>query len=199
MRAFALVTPARRSEILRGFAGVVRNAIAGNPALRLLDAPDIARAETDEPWERLPSIFSFSLRAPHDPARCLTPIEARAVYLWLNADLSGILPGNAAAARICHIGQPVRLPQPSAAQRGSAQRGTEGFMGVLRVSAGARLISGEPSHKGLPHPLRIQREFADLQMVFEKIGLILRHWQILHMADPQPRYRAAARETVAAK
>lgn len=189
MRAFVLVPPAERAEILRGFAAAVHESVAANPALTLLEAPEIARGEDDEAWECLPSIFSFSLRAPHDPGRCLTPIEARAVYLWLNADLSEILPGDAAASRICHIGQPVRLPQP----------GSEGFMGVLRVSAGARLISGEPSHKGLAHPLRIQREFADLAMVFEKIALILRNWQSLWTADPAPRYRAAAREAITVK
>lgn len=189
MRAFSAVPPTCRLEILRGFGAVVRAAIAGFPALTLLDAPQITRDAADEAWERLPSIFSFSLRAPHAPSRCLTPVEARAVYLWLNADLSGILPGEEPASRICHVGQPVRLPQP----------GAEGFMGVLRVSAGARLISGEPSHKGLPHPLRIEREFADLRMVFLKIDFILRHWQILHMADPTPRYRASRREHVAVK
>ncbi len=193
MRAFAAVPPSRRAEILRGFGAVVSAAIAGLPALALLDAPQIARDAADEAWERLPSIFSFSIRAPHAPGRCLTPIEARGVYRWLNADLSGILPGEAAASCICHIGQPVRLPQPAAPQPGG-----EGLMGVLRVSAGARLISGEPSHKGLPHPLRIAREFADLQMVFKKIDLILRHWQILCMAGPMPRFRASRRETVAA-
>jgi hypothetical protein len=189
MRAFVLVQPAERAEILLGFAEAVRESVATNPALTLLEAPEIARGEDDEAWECLPSIFSFSLRAPHDPGRCLTPIEARAVYLWLNADLSEILPGDAAASRICHIGQPVRLPQP----------GSEGFMGVLRVSAGARLISGEPSHKGLAHPLRIQREFADLAMVFEKIALILRNWQSLWTADPAPRYRVTSREAIAVK
>jgi len=194
MRAFSMVPLSRRAEILCGFGDVVRAAIAGFPALTLLEAPQITRGAADEAWERLPSIFSFSLRAPHAPGRWLTPVEARAVYLWLNADLSGILPGEEAASRICHIGQPVRLPQPPAARPGA-----EGFMGVLRVSAGARLISGEPSHKGLPHPLRIEREFADLRMVFKKIDFILRHWQILYVADPMPRYRVSRREIVAVK
>ncbi len=179
MKAFKLVAPARRAEILRGFGAVVRAAVAENPALALLDAPPIYRGEMDEPWERLPSIFSFSMRSPSDPQRCLDPAEARAVYIWLNADLSGVLPGHAAAGRICHIGQPVRLPQPDG----------QGEMGVLRVSAGARLISGEPSHKGLGGPLRIQREFADLQVVFAKIGLILAHFRQLQAADPAPHYR----------
>jgi hypothetical protein len=192
MRAFAAVSPRRRAETLAGFAAVVQDAIAANPMLTLLEAPSIARSPADESWERLPSIFTFSLRAPHAPGRCLTPIEARSVYLWLNADLSEIIPGHPAASRICHIGQPVRLPQP-----GAARRGSESFMGVLRVSAGARLISGEPSHEGLAYPLRIAREFADLEMVFDKIALILDHWQLLRLADPAPRYRATRRQTTA--
>ncbi len=177
IKAFNLVPPPRRAEILRGFGAEVRAAIAANPALALLDAPAIARLEADEPWERLPSIFSFSLRPP-GRKHALDPIEARAVYVWLNADLGKILPGHPAASRICHIGQPVRLPQPDG-----------GYIGVLRVSAGARLISGEPSHKGLGGPLRIQREFADLRTVFEKIALILEHFELLRAADPAAQYR----------
>ena len=185
IKAFNLVSPLRRSEILRGFGNEVRAAIAANPALALLDAPAIARLEADEPWERLPSIFSFSLRLP-GRKHALDPIEARAVYVWLNADLGKILPGHPAASRICHIGQPVRLPQPDG-----------GFIGVLRVSAGARLISGEPSHKGLAQPMRIQREFADLQTVFEKIGLILDHFEALKAADPAAHYRRTKQESTA--
>ena len=179
IKAFRLVAPSRRAEILRGFSAVVHAAVAANPALTLLETLQISRGETDESWERLPSIFSFSMRSPIHPERNLDPAEARAVYVWLNADLSAVLPGHAAAARICHIGQPVRLPQPDG----------NGVMGVLRVSAGARLISGEPSHRGLRGALRIQREFADLQMVFEKIGLILEHFQQLQIANPAPHYR----------
>ena len=185
IKAFNLVPPPRRAEILRGFGAEVRAAIAANPALALLDAPAIARLEADEPWERLPSIFSFSLRPP-DRKHALDPIEARAVYVWLNADLGKILPGHPAASRICHIGQPVRLPQPDG-----------GFIGVLRVSAGARLISGEPSHKGLGGPLRIQREFADLRTVFEKIALILEHFEALRVADPAAQYRLVKQASTA--
>jgi hypothetical protein len=107
-------------------------------------------------------------------------VEARAVYLWLNADLCPLLPGNPAAARICHIGQPVKLPSAHGAQ------------GVLRVSAGARLISGEPSHRGLSRKTRVARELADLETVFDKIGLILRNWDLLWAANPAPRYRPAS-------
>ena len=189
MRALMRVPAARFVEILAGFGEVVREAIAANPALALLPPPRVSRFSlfecgNEEPWETLPSIFCFSLQAPHAPARRLTPAEARAVYLWLNADLSEFIPHESAASRICHIGQPVRLPQPP-----GASADAEPFMGVLRVSAGARLIAGEPSHKGLARRRRIRREFADLAMVFEKIGLILRHWHVLAAADPAPHYR----------
>ncbi len=180
MQAFFATTPASRSAILRAFAETVRTAIAANPALTLLESPPIARNASDEAWERLPSIFTFSLNAPHAPERCLTPAEARAVYLWLNTDLSPLLPQEAGlAARICHIGQPVPLPQ-----KGSTEK-----QGALRVSAGARLISGEPSHHALGDAARLTQEFSDLTTVFAKIGLILRHWHLLWAANPEPSYR----------
>jgi hypothetical protein len=183
MRAVARIPAARKAEILTGFAGAVRAAIAANPALTLLPAPPIDRADA-EPWERLQSIFTFSLRAPHAPERCLTPAEARSVYLWLNADLSGVIPESPhIASRICHIGQPVPLPQP----------GSAAPQGALRVSAGARLLSGEPAHRGLARAARLAREYADLVLVFAKIGLILRHWHILTAANPAPSFRAASK------
>ncbi len=183
IEAFLAVPPARREAILNGFAAVVASQIAANPALQLLPTPPLDRGA--EAWERCPSIFSFSLAAPRDPARCLDPEEARAVYRWLNADLSAALPALAPADQrlarlICHIGQPVKLPGPDGRPRG-----------VLRVSAGARLISGEPSHRALEHRTRVAREFADLAAVFGKIGLILAHYPALAAADPQPYYRSA--------
>jgi hypothetical protein len=180
MRALLRTPPARRAAILQGFGNMVRQKIAAMPSLRLLEQPSINRHQTAEPWELLPSIFSFSLRAPHAPERNLTPVEARAVYLWLNADLSPFLPGDPVAGKICHIGQPVKLPSPHGAQ------------GVLRVSAGARLISGEPSHTGLSHKTRLARELADLATVFDKIDLILQNWYHLWAANPSPRYRPSA-------
>jgi len=182
IKALQRVPPARRAEILRGFGETVRAAIAAQPALNLLEAPAIHRTGADEDWERLPTIFTFSLRAPHAPERCLTPAEARQVYTWLNTDLSPLLPDESwVAARICHIGQPVPLAQPNGA----------GQMGALRVSAGARLISGEPSHRNLAAQARLAREFLDLNTVFLKIDLILRNWDKLAKANPAPAYRPA--------
>jgi hypothetical protein len=190
MQALLRVAPARRAEILEGFGQIVRAAVAAQPALSLLDTPEIDRGPQAEPWEHLPSIFTFSLRAPHAPGRCLTPAEARNVYFWLNTDLSPLFPAEQRlAARICHIGQPVPLPQPGCAEP----------QGALRVSAGARLLSGEPSHRGLARAARLQREFADLAVVFRKIDLILRNWDRLSAANPQPCYRPARDGEAAAR
>jgi len=182
IRALLRTRPARRAEILNGFGAAVRDAIATQPNLTLQEAPGLLRGIFDEDWERLPSIFAFSIRAPHAPSRCLTPAEARSIYTWLNTDLSAMVPEDPdVAARICHIGQPVPLAQPNG----------EGLMGVLRVSAGARLISGEPSHGLLGPKARLEREFADVATVFAKIGLILRHWEVLCAINPAPSYRPA--------
>jgi hypothetical protein len=162
---------------LAAFGDVVRDEVAARPALTLVEAPEIARGL--ENWELCPSIFTFLLRAPHAPGRFLTPVEARAVYLWLNTDLSALLPGAAVAGRICHIGQPVALPRAG------------GLAGALRVSAGARLISGEPSHRGLSGAARLAREFDDLRCVFEKIEVLLENWAVLWATSPAPRYRPA--------
>jgi hypothetical protein len=175
----------QRAEILRGFAAVVTAKTAADPALTLYPAPPIRRATTDESWERCQSIFTFAIAAPHAPGRNLDPVEARAVYHWLNADLSAVLPGLDEAARniaakICHIGQPVPLRGPDG-----------GSVGVLRVSAGARLLSGEPSHGSLAAEARIAQELSDLAVVFDKISLILKHFSELQAANPAPVYKAA--------
>jgi hypothetical protein len=185
MRAVMAVPPARRAEILAAFAATVARKIAENPALKLLPRPPLRRGPHDEAWETLRSIFTLTIQAPHDRRRYLTPAEARAVYVWLNADLSPFLPGRPEiAAKICHIGQPVSLPQA----------GADGLQGVLRVSAGARLISGEPSHRVLAEHVRLDREMADLATVFDKIGLILSNWEQLWAANPAPRYRVEGRK-----
>jgi len=180
MRAFARVPDCLRTEILDGFTAVVRRKIAENPALVLLDVPALERGVED--WERRRSIISFLLRGAD--GRWLSPVEARSVYLWLNADLSPWISAPA-AARICHIGQPVTI----------------GAAGALRVAAGARLFAGEPSHRGFSQAQRLKREFADLAVVFDKIALILAHWPRLWAENPQPRYRnfgAVRREAEAA-
>ena len=183
--ALLRISQKRRAAIVAGFGRTVREAVAADPALRLLESLPPERGPNARPWERLASVFAFAVRAPF-AERWLDPDEARAVYRWLNADLSRALPEAPAAlaARICHIGQPVALPQCD---------GLPGAMGVLRVSCGARLIAGEPSHRGLGPAERLAREFADVRTVFAKVRLIRENWRRLAASDPKPHYRSRAR------
>ena len=175
MRVFAAVDPAWRCTVLERFGAAVRAAVAASPDLRLLPPPVPARAFPE--WDALPTIFSFAVlfeRRPMDPA------EARQVYRWLNSDLRTALPDAepALAGLRCHIGQPAPV-----AEAGGA------VAGVLRISAGARLVSGEPSHAGLDREQRLDREIADMGAAIAKIGLIVRHYARLQRADPGPTFR----------
>lgn len=180
-RALFRIPPGRRAEILQCFHVVIHQAIAEQPGLRLLPVPALHRHSEQEPWETCQSIFTFSLPHPTHSGGLLDPAEARSVYFWLNTDLSPYLAPKhrGLASLICHIGQPVALPAPSG----------QGQFGALRVNAGARLISGEPTHRGLSARLRLGREFADLTAVFDKISLILANWDHLTACNPIPRYR----------
>ena len=182
IRALLRVAPERRGDILRGFGQTVRAAIARHEALTLLEAPAITRFEGAEDWELLPSIFTFSLRAPHEPGTLPHPGGgAQRVSLAEHRPLGAAAAGRRAGG--------AHLPYRPAGAVAAAGRG--GLQGALRVSAGARLISGEPSHRGLRAQARLNREFSDLALVFAKIDLILRHWSVLVEANPAPRYRPA--------
>ena len=110
--------------------------------------------------------------------------EARRIYQWLNADLTGVLPPGAQgkdrelAARRCHIGQPVPVTLADGV-----------IIGALRIAAGARLVSGEPSHAGLSEQQRIHREIADAGIILEKLALILREYPRLQAANPRSSFR----------
>ncbi|HEX7389160.1 MAG TPA: hypothetical protein VF286_03550 [Acidiphilium sp.] len=178
-RAFARVDEARKTAIVARFAATVRDSIARHAMFVLLPVPDPSRESAG--WDTLRSVFGFAVRMPGDSARLLDPAAMRKLYHWLNADCSVLFEDEAErrlAARICHIGQPVALPD-----------GAGGQVGWLRVSAGARLISGEPSHRGLAASRRLDREMADLALVFDKIALLHAHWARLQEEDPAPRYR----------
>ena len=189
MRAFAAVPPETVTEILEGFARTVRGAFEANPDLRLHDVPALTRAHDAHGWDTIRTIFAFSIRAPSAPgsregARLLDVEEAARVYAWLNSDISAHLAPGASeadrglAARLFHLGQPVAIVGPGGAKSGA-----------LRISAGARLVSGEPSHAGLAHHARIESELADALAALAKVSLVLRNYDTLRAANPRPRFR----------
>lgn len=178
--------PVVRARLAR-FLTALEGAIDADPDLRRLPVPHPARPPLADAWDDRGTILSFFVRDPlavtpsGDDFVPLGLEPARALYRWLNADLSHLVPegeDRALAGLLCHVGQPVPLPHPML--RGAA--------GALRLSAGARLVSGEPSHDGLVPDLRMDREIRDAQRVLAKIGLILRHWTTLAASDPVQTY-----------
>jgi hypothetical protein len=182
MAAFAAVPDAEIIAVLRQFGQRVRTGIKANPDLVLHESPHAMRRDAAARWDDLPTVFTFSLLAPGDPRAPLGPEDARLVYELLNSDLSDALPPVLSkterhlAALRCHIGQPVPL------------RDGDGIAGALRLCAGARLVSGEPSRAALEPAQRLAGEIADSLAVLDKISLILRHFARLKEARPRPSY-----------
>ncbi|GAA4503512.1 hypothetical protein [Gluconacetobacter tumulicola] len=177
--------PVVRARLAR-FLTALEAAIDSDPDLRRLPVPHPARPPLADAWDDRGTILSFFVRDPlASSGEDFVPLAlepARALYRWLNADLSRVVPegaDRALAGLLCHVGQPVPLPHPML-------RG--GVAGALRLSAGARLVSGEPSHDGLVPDLRMDREIGDARRVLAKIGLILRYWETLAAADPVQTY-----------
>ena len=184
MEAFARVPAAARHAILDGFTTRVRRAVAAHPSLIAIAPAGPARAAVPgaEDWDSLGTIISFAIRDPVSGVP-MDMAAARAVYGWLNADLSAVLPPGTGpdelslARRPMHIGQPAPLAGPGGAR-----------YGALRLSAGARLVSGEPSLAHLAQDARVEREAADALAVLDKIALILRHLPLLRAANPAACY-----------
>lgn len=119
------------------------------------------------------SIFPFYI---YRGGRRLSVPEATTVYRALNADLTSLLPDpvtaedRALGAQLCHIGQPVAVPDL-----------TGGVAGTLRISAGSRIVAETWSGDGEAiSTARLQREFEQVQTILGKIQLILRHFDRLH-------------------
>ena len=192
MQAFRAVPEPQLLQRLERFLSAVRQAIGVHPDLMLIDVPPPAR-DAGASWDRLQTILSFMVLEPHEAGcqsgyahrRPLTLESARRLYRWLNADVSRALPPCATPAELnlarllCHVGQPVPVAHEAL---GGAQAG------ALRISAGARVVSGEPSHNGLGSDDRIAREIADMRRVLDKITLLLRHWPAVAEAGPEPSY-----------
>ncbi len=190
MRAFAAVPAGAAKDILGRFGSLMQGAILANPDLVLHDVRPLVRPADPEGWDSLRTIFAFSIRAPRAAAQAggsaelLGVEDAARLYGWLNSDLAPHLGSSASgaeralAARLFHVGQPVAL-----ACEGSRS-------GALRVSAGARLVSGEPSHAHLSTEARIDGELTDALGALAKISLVLRHYDAIRAIDPRPRFRA---------
>ena len=187
MEAFAAVEVAEARRILKRFGQRVGEAIRKSPDLFVHETPSPGRPARSESWDSVPTIFTFSIWRKADgdgPGKLLDPNEARQVYWWLNSDLSSCLPSGvtnqerALAKRQFHIGQPI----PISSRFGNPS-------GALRLSAGARLVSGEPSQAAADSAVRLEGEIDDAIAALSKISLIMRHYEPICSKDPRPHYR----------
>jgi len=196
MQAFAAVPDAVARDRAARFLQGTDEAIAACPDLLPVPVPPPARdrlpGDAFDGWDMLQTIRSVLVLSPGPaPRRPLAVAEARCVYRWLNADISPVLQRGADDAEralgrlLCHIGQPAPVAHDALAGEPA---------GALRISVGARLLSGEPSHDGLDAQARLEREIADVRRVVAKISLILQHWDALLALDPVPRFSIEATE-----
>ncbi len=170
MAAFHAVPPAEARRILERFLSAIGAAIQASPRLRLLPCPLPERGVPGS-WDGLATIFTFAAAPP----KARTPLgmdDLRRLHVWLNRDVSPLLPPKARerdhrlAALACHIGQPVRVGES---------------LSGLRLAAGARLVSGarRAMLAGRSVEAFLDLEIAEAKLVLAKLDMLLRHWRYL--------------------
>jgi hypothetical protein len=188
MVAFAKVPALRKRQILEQFTDAVAAAIDANPDLVRVEAPRLQRpalGDAQAGWDEIQTIIPFLVLG--QDRRPLDLEGARRLYQWMNADVTAALPSYLPVAERflaglrCHIGQPAPVAD-----------GDGGLAGALRISAGARLVSGEPSHEGIEGSARVAREIGDAKACLDKLSMLLRHRVLLELHDPQPSFGAPA-------
>ncbi|MFN3075545.1 MAG: hypothetical protein ABT940_01440 [Alphaproteobacteria bacterium] len=161
MEAFESAGRDGRAEACLGqFLDAVREAVEASPCLRrfAVPAPDRSPLGRSRGWDALPTILTFAVLRKRGGALDLPALHR--LYGALNRDVSADIPGDVTAAErklaavCCHIGQPVSL---------GGLGGEE--VGGLRLSAGARVVSGGD----------VEREIVEARLVLDKIALLVRH------------------------
>jgi len=160
IRAYYAVPDAFRRQALTTFANGAQRIIASSPSLQLL--PPQRRGENDSlDDEELaqPTIFPFAIR---HHGRTFSFEACRKIHRALSEPGDGV-PATAQgcapeiAAKVCLIGQPVAL----------------GHRAVLRISAGARLVSETWSPREEVARENLQRELGHLSAIVAKIEWLL--------------------------
>lgn len=170
MAAFHAVPPPEARRILERFLASIHAAIGAMPRLRLLPCPAPERDEAVS-WDGLATILTFAVTPPKARAP-LGMDDLRRLHVWLNRDVSPLLPAKARekdrrlAALACHIGQPVLVGES---------------LSGLRLAAGARLVSGarRAMLAGRSVEAFLDLEIAEAKLVLAKLDMLLRHWRHL--------------------
>jgi hypothetical protein len=168
---------------LTQFALTVPQLIAAAPCLELMPLPDEEPATLDNEEFATRTIFPFFIRRRGVK---LSHAAAAILYRALNDDVASLLPATLPpmlrllAARRCHIGQPVAVPD-----------GMGGTFGALRISAGARVVSESwRSDDILAARENLRGEFDQIRAIVEKLALLVRYYDTI-----EPAYSAAPPST----
>jgi len=189
MRAYFAVPKGFREFALRQFAEVVPRLIAAErscEALRLGEEP--ATDASDEEFA-VRTIFPFFVRGN---GRLLSQAQAAIIYRALNDDVAGLLPSTLPpmlrllAARRCHIGQPVAVAD-----------GPSRFVGALRISAGARVVSETWDQDALVARENLRAEFDQVRAILEKIRLLARYFEAIEPVYAPPGTQSPQRVSAA--
>jgi hypothetical protein len=188
MRAYYAVPDSFRALALAQFAEAVPQLIAAERCLEPMPLPSPAPEALDDEEFASRTIFPFFVRRK---GALLSYAEASVLYRALNDDVAPLLPGSLPpmlrflAARRCHIGQPVAVPD-----------GKGGSLGALRISAGARVVSESWRGDALAARENLRGEFDQVRAIVEKLALLVRYFDVIepvYAAGPIPTpYRVSA-------
>jgi hypothetical protein len=162
MHAFNAIDVSVRNKRLRDLCRRIHFELRSRRCLEIVAAPVGDRDGTGHGWDVCRTIWTFVLKreaAAQGLRKTLDYDEAWQVYVWLNRNLSAMLPSQATAAEralaatSCHIGQPVRI-----------RCSDGGVAGGLRLALGARSLTAVAHDAGC---------------VLDKIEVILKYWSQL--------------------
>jgi hypothetical protein len=183
MRDYYAVPDSFREFALTQFAQTVSQLIAAEPCLELMPLSDEEPATLDNAEFATRTIFPFFIRCRGE---LLSHVQASVLYRALNDDVASLLPATLPpmlrllAARRCHIGQPVAVPD-----------GMGGSLGALRISAGARVVSETwRADDILAARENLRGEFDQVRAIVEKLALLVRYYDAI-----EPAYSAAQAPT----
>jgi hypothetical protein len=175
MRDYYAVPDSFRHFALQQFAQTVPQIISAEPCLELMELPEQEPASFDNAEFATRTIFPFFVRRRGE---LLSHADTTILYRALNDDVASLLPATLPpmlrflAARRCHIGQPVAVPD-----------GMGGTLGALRISAGARVISETwDSDDVLTARENLRGEFDQVRAIVEKLGLLVRYYDMIDAA-----------------
>jgi hypothetical protein len=179
MRDYYAVPDSFREFALTQFAQTVPQIINAEACLELMELSEEEPGTFDNAEFATRTIFPFFVRRRGE---LLSHSETSILYRALNDDVASLLPATLPpmlrflAARRCHIGQPVAVPD-----------GMGGTLGALRVSAGARVVSETwRSDDILAARENLRGEFDQVRAIVEKLALLVRYYDMI-----EPAYTAA--------